>query len=85
MAHNLARLLRAGLHVTVNSDDPPYFGGYVNENYRQCAAALDLTAAELITLARNSITAAFLPEADKAAHLARIDAVVREAENPVAP
>lgn len=78
-AHNIARLLRAGLHVTVNSDDPPYFGGYLNENYRQCAAALDLSADELITLARNSITAAFLPQAEKAAHLARIDGVVRAA------
>lgn len=45
--HNLARLLRAGVRVTVNSDDPPYFHGYLNDNYVQAAAALDLSDGEL--------------------------------------
>ncbi|AQT79911.1 adenosine deaminase [Mycolicibacterium litorale] len=57
--HPLAELLRAGALVTVNSDDPPYFGGYVNDNYRAVAAALDLTATEIAQLARNSFTASF--------------------------
>ncbi|HUJ60707.1 MAG TPA: adenosine deaminase [Kofleriaceae bacterium] len=71
-AHNLARLLRAGLAVTINSDDPAYFGGYIAENYRQTAAALGLTAGELVQLARNAASAAFLP---RAAKLALLDAI----------
>src|SRR5215469_9481056 len=61
--HNLKRLLGRGLLVTVNSDDPAYFGGYVAENYRATSAALGLTRAELVQLAENSITASFLPAA----------------------
>ena len=68
--------LEAGLLVTVNSDDPAYFGGYVNQNYREIAAALDLTDAQLIQLARNSFQGAFLSAAEKARHLAEIDAVL---------
>jgi len=64
-SHPLAHMLAAGLKVTVNSDDPAYFGGYVNENYRQVAEAVDLTPADLVTLARNSFDASFLPEAAK--------------------
>ncbi len=63
--HNLARMLRGGVLVTVNSDDPAYFGGYVADNYIACAAALDLTNDELRQLARNSITASFLPKEAK--------------------
>ena len=63
--HNLRRLLERGLCVTVNSDDPAYFGGYVAENLVASAQALGLGAAELERLARNSIEASFLPEADK--------------------
>jgi adenosine deaminase len=59
--HNLKRLLGRGLLVTVNSDDPAYFGGYVAENYRATSAALGLTRAELVQLAENSIAASFLP------------------------
>lgn len=80
--HNIARLLRAGLLVTVNSDDPPYFGGYVNENYSQCAEALALTEAEIIQLARNSFTGSFAPEPLKAAYLADIDAVIATGRQP---
>ncbi len=75
--HNLRRLLDAGLVVTINSDDPAYFGGYLGENYRQTAAALDLTAADLVVLAGNSFRASFLDEASKQARLAEIDAVAR--------
>jgi adenosine deaminase len=74
--HPMKTMLDLGLKATMNSDDPAYFGGYVNQNYRETAQALGLTPAEIITLARNSFEGAFLPEADKARHLADIDAVV---------
>lgn len=63
--HNLKRLLDAGVLVTVNSDDPAYFGGYVADNYLAIARALDLTRDDLVTLAGNSIRAAFLPDEEK--------------------
>lgn len=74
-AHNLKRLLDAGLTVTINSDDPAYFGGYLNDNWRAVARALPVTRDDLIRLARNSFTASFLDAAAKARHLAAIDAV----------
>jgi adenosine deaminase len=64
--HPLARLLHQGMIVTINSDDPPFFGGYVNDNYRAAAAALALTAEDIITLARNSIHATFADDQHKA-------------------
>ena len=67
--HNLKQLLDRGLLVTVNSDDPAYFGGYVADNLQASAAALDLSREQLFTLARNSFTASFLPERRKRAHL----------------
>ncbi len=72
--HPLQIMLGAGLRATVNSDDPSYFGGYVNANYRAVADALDLSKDELLTLARNSFAGSFLGDADKAKHLAAIDA-----------
>lgn len=72
--HPLKIMLAAGLRATVNSDDPSYFGGYVNANYRAVADALDLSKDDLVTLARNSFTGSFLDDADKAKHLAAIDA-----------
>lgn len=72
--HPLKTMLDAGLVATVNSDDPSYFGGYVNANYRAVADALDLSRAELVTIARNSFTGSFLDDAAKAKHLAAIDA-----------
>jgi len=72
--HNFARLLRRGVAVTINSDDPAYFGGYISDNYRATAAALDLTAAELVTTAEHAARAAFLPDDDKDALLANIRA-----------
>lgn len=73
--HNLRDLLQAGLCVTINSDDPSYFGGYVNANYVACVEALGLERAEVVQLARNSIEASWLAPADKAALLAEIDAL----------
>ncbi len=63
--HNLKRLLALGLCVTVNSDDPAYFGGYIGENFRALQQALDLSRSELAALARNSIEASFLDESAK--------------------
>ncbi|MCX7219874.1 MAG: adenosine deaminase [Burkholderiales bacterium] len=57
--HNLARMLRAGVCVTINSDDPAYFGGYMNSNFIASADALDLSRDELIQLAKNSFCASF--------------------------
>ncbi|QCB53614.1 adenosine deaminase [Sphingopyxis sp. PAMC25046] len=73
-AHPLKTMLDAGLKATVNSDDPSYFGGYVNANYQAVADALDLSKGELLALARNSFAGSFLDDADKAKHLAAIDA-----------
>ncbi len=64
--HNLLKLLDQGMVVTVNSDDPAYFGGYVGENYLRVAEALDLSAEHVRILAANSIRASFLDEAEKA-------------------
>jgi adenosine deaminase len=63
--HNLGQMLEAGLCVTINSDDPAYFGGYLNDNYLQTFAALHLNAQQAYKLAANSIEASFAPEADK--------------------
>ena len=67
--HNLKQLLQRGLMVTVNSDDPAYFGGYVGDTFQAIAAALQLSPAELVTLAQNSFKASFLPDEQKHAHL----------------
>jgi len=72
-AHPLRRMLDAGLFVTVNSDDPAYFGGYMNENYAGIGAALDLSEAQLAAIARNGFAASFMPEAEKRAALIAFD------------
>ena len=72
--HPVPEMLRQGLHVTLNSDDPAYFGGYVNDNYRRLAAAVGLTREQLTAMARNSFEGAFLSEAEKAVHIAAVDA-----------
>ncbi|MCM2297038.1 adenosine deaminase [Rhodoferax sp.] len=58
--HNLGRMLQAGLVATVNSDDPAYFGGYLNENFMQTFAALGLTTQQAYQLAHNSFSASFI-------------------------
>ena len=63
--HNIRRLLQQGVHVTVNSDDPSYFGGYMNDNFIAITEALDLSNAELKQLAMNSFEASFMPETEK--------------------
>jgi adenine deaminase len=80
-AHNLKRLLDHGLCVTVNSDDPAYFGGYVLENYLAIQRGLNLSLADLATLARNSFEASFLATADKDRWIAAVDAYARTADS----
>jgi adenosine deaminase len=63
--HNLKKLLDLGVMVTINSDDPAYFGGHVNQNYLEAARALDLSNDEIITLAKNSFEASFLSQGEK--------------------
>ena len=75
--HPIDRMLAEGLRVTINSDDPAYFGGYVNANYRAAAEARGLGVKQIATLARNSFLGSFLPEAEKRAHLARVDEYVK--------
>jgi adenosine deaminase len=77
--HNLLALLARGLVVTVNSDDPAYFGGYVGDNFQATAAALDLSREQQLRLARNSFVASFLPDAAKRAYL---DELARFAAQP---
>ena len=74
--HPLKTMLTAGLKATVNSDDPAYFGGYINENFLTAADALELTRDDVVTLIRNGFDAAFLPAPEIAALHQRLDAYV---------
>ena len=58
-SHNLRRLFEAGLCVTINSDDPPYFGGYINDNFTRTQQALGMSDADMYQIAQNSFSAAF--------------------------
>ena len=73
--HSLKKMLDAGLCVTVNSDDPAYFGGYMNANFEQTVAALGLTRDDVLQLARNSFEASFINAERRAACMARLQAV----------
>jgi adenosine deaminase len=73
--HNLKHMLRRGLCVTLNSDDPAYFGGYIGQNFLESALALNLDRDELIVLARNSLQASFTTRAEQAPWLAELAAV----------
>jgi len=72
-AHNLKQMLDRGLLVTVNSDDPAYFGGYVADNFRDSAAALGLDRDDLLRLARNSFVASFLGEEQRRRYLDELE------------
>ncbi|GAA3981002.1 adenosine deaminase [Comamonas faecalis] len=75
--HSLPQLLQAGLAATINSDDPAYFGGYINDNFTQTFAALpQLDARDAWQLAHNSFAASFAPEADKRAWQQQLQACV---------
>ena len=76
--HNLLRLLDAGIAATVNSDDPAYFGGYINDNFIAAFDALPLTVSHARSLARNSFAAAFLGAQDKERYLSEVEAFFQE-------
>jgi adenine deaminase len=76
--HPLRRLMDKGVLVTVNSDDPAYFGGYVNQNYLAISAALGLGRADIATIVRNGIKASLMTAADKDKALADVDRVLAE-------
>jgi adenosine deaminase len=71
--HNLPKLLAAGLRASVHSDDPAYFGGYLNETLSQSFASLPLTAADAYTLLRNSLESSFQPAVEQTRHVERLD------------
>ncbi len=75
-ASPVKRALDAGLLVTVNSDDPSYFGGYVNDNYLGIYEALDLTPGDLVALAKNSFAASFIDDSAKQAGIDAVDMYV---------
>lgn len=79
--HPIPAMLSAGLVATVNSDDPAYFGGYVNANFRALDAAGLLTRDGLIRLVRNSFTGSFLSDKEKAIHLKNIDKIIMQSES----
>ena len=76
--HPLKKLMDQGVLVTINSDDPAYFGGYMNENYQASAEALALNNMELCQLAKNSFEASWLAEEEKAKHIQSIEQYCRE-------
>ena len=73
--HTLKRMLEAGIVATVNSDDPAYFGGYINENFTQTFAALGMTSQHAYQLARNSFDASFIEATLRSRYLQRLDEV----------
>jgi len=72
-SHPLKSMLDKGIVATINSDDPSYFGGYINENYLAVAQALNLSEQQIVQLAKNSFTASFLPDIEKQKHIDSID------------
>jgi adenosine deaminase len=83
-AHPLKMMLDRGLMVTVNSDDPAYFGGYVNDNFYAVRQALALSDEELAGMAANSFAASLLDEDSKARHIAAVEDYLRTAKGSVA-
>lgn len=80
--HNLKRLLDRGVRVTINSDDPAYFGGYVGDNYVAAVEALGLTRDDVVTLALNSLDATFLPDPGKALLIAELHRYLEMSTEP---
>ena len=73
--HTIRRMLDAGIMATVNSDDPAYFGGYINENFTQTFAALGMTSQHAYQLARNSFDASFIDASTRSRYVERLDGV----------
>jgi adenosine deaminase len=76
-SHPLKKMLDAGLAATVNSDDPAYFGGYLNDNFDRIADALELSETEIVTLVKNSFTGSFLPSKEIVKWTTRVDELSR--------
>jgi adenosine deaminase len=76
--HPLPQMLKAGIKVTINSDDPAYFGGYLNENYEAISAILGNDTQLLAQLARNSFSASFLEASQRDSLLAEVDAYMQQ-------
>lgn len=77
-SHPLKKMMQKGLMVTINSDDPAYFGGYINENYLAVTKALDLSKEEIYQLAKNSFAASFLRNEEKELMIKKVDEFYRE-------
>jgi adenosine deaminase len=73
--HPIREMLALGLNACVNSDDPAYFGGYMNENFNALIDATGLTRDEIFQLTINSFESSFLTRAEKQIHLDRINAM----------
>lgn len=78
--HALPQMLELGLNVSINSDDPAYFGGYVGDNYVATQSALDLPGESMVAIARNSLESSFLPQPAKVKLLAELDSYVAASE-----
>ncbi len=75
--HPLVRMLANGLNVTINSDDPAYFGGYIGDNYYAISKALHLTHEQLVLISRNSFESSFLSKKEKVKHRRRLDGFMK--------
>lgn len=73
--HPIKTMLKKGLMATINSDDPAYFGGYINDNFVQLSEAVDLSEDDIFTLVENSFKASFLPEEIKKVHLQALNSI----------
>ena len=74
--HNIKQLLDYGLNISVNSDDPAYFKGYVNQNFINLHENINLSADDIVALVKNSFKGAFISDELKAEYLARVDAAI---------
>lgn len=75
--HPLRRMLELGLKATVNSDDPSYFGGYMNDNFIQISDALNLTYEEIVSVVKNGFDGAYIKPSRKAILMSELDACVK--------
>lgn len=71
--HTIKKMLDYGLNVTVNSDDPAYFGGYINDNFHAITQSLDLTKEDIIRLVKNSFNSSFISKEQKQQYLNQVD------------
>ena len=78
-SYPLKKMMEAGLLVTLNSDDPAYFGGYMNENFLETAKAIDLSKEEIVTLMKNGFEASWLTSEEKEKWKKEVDRVAKEA------